>query len=203
MYIDVNKYNVFKKFEERENLVGFIASMDKRKGILQFAISIKQLCELREDLRFVIVGSGPLQKEVRKLLNNLVVQNRVHINQKITEKCFPYLLNELKLYVLPSIAEGLPNTILEAMACGTAVLATPVGAIPDIIRDGQNGFSMENNSPESIARGILRALNYPKLPEVTREARALIEREYSYEATAYRCKKILTTLTCVHLFISY
>jgi glycosyltransferase involved in cell wall biosynthesis len=72
-------------------------------------------------------------------------------------------------------------------------LATLVGGIPDVINDEKTGFILENNSAESIASGILRVLNHPKLPEITRRARALIESEYSYEAAVCRYKNILTT----------
>ena len=103
-------------------------------------------------------------------------------------------LNELKLLVLTSYTDGLPNIMLEEMACGTPVLATPVGAIPDMITDGETGFIMENNSPECIAENVMRALKHPDLERIVEDARALVEREFTYEAAVKRYRKILEGL---------
>lgn len=84
--------------------------------------------------------------------------------------------------------------MLEAMACGTVVLATPVGGIPEVIKDGVNGFIMEDNSPECIARNVMRALGHPDLEQVTANARVLIEQEYNYEAAVERYRNILESL---------
>jgi hypothetical protein len=65
--------------------------------------------------------------------------------------------------VIPSFTEGLPNIMLEAMACGTPVLATPVGAISDIIRDSETGFIMENNSPKCIIENVNRVIGSSEL----------------------------------------
>lgn len=58
--------------------------------------------------------------------------------------------------VLPFYTKELSNIMLEAMACGTPLLATPVGAILDVIRDGETGFIMEDNSPECTARNVMQ-----------------------------------------------
>ena len=93
----------------------------------------------------------------------------------------PIYLNNIKLLVMPSVKEGLPNTLLEALACGTLVLATPVGGIPGLIRDGETGFIMENNTPECIAKNIMRALNHPDLEKIVENGRDLIKTKHSYE----------------------
>jgi glycosyltransferase involved in cell wall biosynthesis len=84
--------------------------------------------------------------------------------------------------------------MLEAMACGTPVLATPVGAIPDVIKDGETGFIMEDNSPECIARNIIRALNHPNLEQIAQNARALVEKEFTFEKAVERYREILDSL---------
>jgi glycosyltransferase involved in cell wall biosynthesis len=81
--------------------------------------------------------------------------------------------------------------MLEAMACGTPVLATPVGAIPDIIKDGETGFILENNSRECIKENIFRVFNHPDLDKIIQAARNLVEKDFSFESSVQRYKKIL------------
>ena len=113
---------------------------------------------------------------------------------KINHKEITDYLNEAKLVVLPSYGDGLPNIVLEAMACGTPALATPVGGIPDVIKDGETGFIIEDNTPECIARNVIRALSHPDLEKITKNARTLIEKEYTLEAAVERYKKILENI---------
>ena len=80
------------------------------------------------------------------------------------------------------------------MACGTPVLATPAGAIPDVIKDGNIGFIMKDNSPECVAENVERVLNYPCLNEIMKNARELVEKEFTYEAAVERYKKVLEEL---------
>ena len=119
---------------------------------------------------------------------------KVAIAGKVSHEAMPGYLNESKLAVLPSCGEGLPNVVLEAMACGAIVLATPVGAVPDLIKDAETGFIMEDNSPECIARNVIRVLNHPDIGEISRRARILIEKEFTCERAVARFRHILGIL---------
>ena len=98
------------------------------------------------------------------------------------------------MLVVPSCTESGPAIAFEAMTCGTPVLATPVGRIPDVVKDGETGFIMESNSPECIAQNIARALNHPDLEQITRNARALVEREFTCEAVVEKYRNMLDSL---------
>ena len=119
--------------------------------------------------------------------------NNVRLSNWISHEDLPEYYNQLKLLVIPSYTEGLPNVMLEAMACGTPVLSTAVGSVPDFIQDCETGFIMENNTPECIAKNIIRVLNHPQLEHIANEGRILIEHEFSFEKTVDNYRHILDT----------
>ena len=80
------------------------------------------------------------------------------------------------------------------MGCGTPVLATSVGGVPDLIKDGETGFIMKDNSPECVAENVMRALEHPNLDEIVKNARELVEKEFTYEAAVERYRKILENI---------
>ena len=190
-FLDFSKFEIKKKFTERNNLVGYIGRLSEEKGVLNIVKAIPEVLKERDDLEFLIGGDGQLRDEIEKYISEKNLNDKVKLAGWIPHENLPDYLNELKLVVLPSFTEGLPNIMLEAMACGTPVLATPVGAIPDVITDGETGFIMENNSPEYITRNVIRALNHPNLEKIAENARALVEREFTYEKAVERWREVL------------
>ena len=122
------------------------------------------------------------------------MHDKVKLTGWIPHDELPDHFSEVKLMVLPSENEGVPGIVQEAMAYGTPVLATPVGAIPDLIQDGKTGFILEDNSPECIAKNVVRALGYPNLSEIAKNARKLVEDEYNYEVMVRKCRDSLDEL---------
>lgn len=190
-FLDFDKFKIKNKFDEKNNLVGYVGALSKEKGILNFVKAIPKILKERHDLEFLIGGNGPLFDEIKNELKNNGSYDKIKLIGWIPHDELPDYLNELKLVILPSYTEGLPNIMLEAMACGTPVLATPAGAISDIIKDGETGFIMENNSPACIAKNVLRVLKYPNIDEIVKNARELVEKEFTYEAAVERYRKIL------------
>lgn len=193
-FVDFDKFKVKNKFDERGNLIGYIGALSKAKGVPNLFEAIPRVLARKSDVEFIIGGEGQLKGKIEKYLEEENLNSEARFVGWIPHDELPDYLNKLKLLVLPSYTEGLPNIILEAMACGTPVLATPVGGVPDVIKEGETGFVMENNSPECIATNVIRALSHPRLGEIAHNACSLVEREYTYDKAVERYRKILGDL---------
>ena len=193
-FVNTKLFQPRKKLCERGNLVGCIGRLSKEKGVMNLLEAIPLILKQWNDGEFLIGGDGSLFSEIEKELKNSEFKEKVKITGWIPHNELPDYFNEMKLVILPSYTEGLPLSILEAMACGTPVLATPVGGIPDVVKDSETGFIMEDNSPECIARNVIRVLSYPSLDKIAANARNLIEREYTLKAAVERYDRILNSL---------
>ena len=192
-YVDTDTFYETKKLAERKYTVGYVGRFSKEKGILEF---VEALPLILKDAHYkvLIIGDGDLKEEIKDILAKNSIQSRVELLGWVEPEKLPRYLNSLKLLVLPSYYEGMPRIILEAMACGTPVLATPVGCTPEVIKDSETGFMMESNAPEIIAENVRRVLKYPDLQKIATNARNLVKSDYTYETVLENYKTILASL---------
>ncbi|HEY41108.1 MAG TPA: glycosyltransferase family 4 protein [Dehalococcoidia bacterium] len=193
-YVDDSVFRVERSLVQREDVVGFIGRFALEKGLRNLVQAIPLVLSQRPGVKFRLLGDGPLLSEIERETRNNGLSSSVEIYRWVAHEQVTDYLNDFKLLVIPSFTEGLPNTMLEAMACGTPVLATTVGAVPDIIEDGKTGFMMKSNEPGNIAENIVRVLAHPDLSKVADEGRRLIEGEYTYGAALHRYKKIMESI---------
>jgi len=182
-FLNTDTFKITTPFRHRSQVIGFIGRFSSEKGVREFIQALPALLAKHSDLTVLLGGDGPLKDEIGKYLMEHHLADRVELTGWIQHDCLPRYLNQLRLLVVPSITEGLPNIILEAMACGTPVLATPVGAIPDFISDGGTGFLLENNTPECIEVGITRAIGSPDLEKIIENGRMYVCENYQFEKT--------------------
>lgn len=181
-FVDFTRFTAIKNINEKTNQVGYLGRLSNEKGIISLIEAIPFVLKVLGDTSFVIGGNGILENEIKKNIKSKGIGDHVKLMGWIAHEDIPQFLNELKLLVVPSFTEGLPNVILEAMACGIPVLATPVGAIQDIINDGRTGFILKSNGPEHIADRITEVLNNPQLLEkVSSNAYKYIGENFSEE----------------------
>lgn len=190
-FLNFNELKIKTDYAERSNLVGYIGRLSEEKGILNFINAIPKILEKDKNIRFLIIGDGYLKKEVKLYLKNKGLENKVTLLEWIHHNDIPNYLNKLKLLVIPSYTEGLPNIMLEAMACGTPVLATSVGAITDIIKDKKTGFIINDNSEDNIAFMVIYSLNYYKINEIIKKSYHLVKKEFFYDNALKNWEKIL------------
>lgn len=195
-YVDFQNFRRTKPFEGRDNIIGYIGRLSEEKGVLNFVAAIQLLFEknMNSNVKILIGGNGPLLPSIERMLMGSCIKKNVTIVGWISHDELPSYLNMLKLLVVPSYTEGLPNIVIEAMSCGTPVLATPVGGVPDLIEDGITGFILEDNFPETILDGIQHALDSPSICEVSENAEILVNQIYCYEKAVQRYREFIKHL---------
>jgi glycosyltransferase involved in cell wall biosynthesis len=109
------------------------------------------------EAKFVIAGEGPMDSSLRKLVESLGVEDSVKFLGHRSD--VPDLLRGATVFARPSTLEGMPLTVLEAMATGLPVIATPVGGTPELITDGQNGFLTPVGDFRALADAIVDVLS--------------------------------------------
>lgn len=193
-YTDTNFFRITKSYSTRKYTLGYLGRFEDTKGVMNFVKAFPMIFREYSDAMIIMGGDGSLRNNIEEEIKNICSGDKVILTGWITHSGLPECLNDIQLLVIPSPAEAGPQVAFEAMACGTCVLATPVGIIPDVIKDGETGFIMDDNSPECITRNIARVLNYPDLNRITRAARALVEKEYTHKAAVERYRDIFTGL---------
>jgi glycosyltransferase involved in cell wall biosynthesis len=193
-FLDFDTFKLTKNLAIRDNLIGYVGRFSNEKGIINFVESIPYILKRRTDVHFLLIGDGVLKNEIEQYVQKHNLTEKVEIKKWVQHNELPFYLNSLKLVVIPSYTEGLPNLMLEAMACGTPVVATSVGSIPDFVKNSETGFIMENNSPDCIAKSIINALEESDLNRVSERARIVIEQSFTFEKAVDRYENIIKNI---------
>lgn len=191
------KFYVKEQYGNRRMVVGYIGAFRKCKGIQLLVDAIPQILGEMRDLTFLLIGDGNERKIVERRIKRLGIQSRVRMLGKIPHEKLSSYYNQLRLLVIPSFTEGLPATMLEAMACGTPVLATGVGGILDYIHDKETGFLLESNHPSAIAKSVIELVkNEGLLERVSRNSVLFIKEKFSEEIISNAWKEIINDMKC-------
>jgi sugar transferase (PEP-CTERM/EpsH1 system associated) len=135
--------------------VGRLAAVkDQATLIRAFSRALELLPREKQRMHLVITGNGPLKTQLETLINELGIGEFVWMAGDRND--IPDILRLLDIFVLPSIGEGISNTILEAMATGLPIIATNVGGNPELVEDGINGYLVPCNEPEKLAEYIVK-----------------------------------------------
>jgi len=137
-------------------VVGTVAKLREEKGTQYFIESAVKVLEIFPKTNLLIAGDGPLMEELKILSEKLGLGNRVLFAGFRDD--IPAILSIIDIFVIPSITEGSPLALLEAMAMGKPIVATNVGGIVEILRDGETGLLVPSKDPEAIAEKIVHLL---------------------------------------------
>lgn len=139
------------------------------KGHTYLIDAMNIVLKKRNDVILMIIGSGPLKEQLQKKITRLCLNGKILLVGRKTHEEIPMWMNASNLFVLPSINEGFPTVIPEAMACGKPVIGTKVGGIPEAITHDGLGMLVNPKDPEALASAILEALAKKWKPETILE----------------------------------
>ena len=149
---------------------------DNETAIRAFAIVHREY----PDATLTIAGSGPLQSALRELAGRLGLSAAVRFVGRLDREAMVEAYACADIAINPSRVDNMPNSVLEALACGVPVVSTDVGGVPFIVEDGRTALLVPARSPEAMASAILRLMTEPDLAE-TLVSNALAEvRKYTW-----------------------
>ncbi len=167
-------------FESNARILFTSSRLEKKNGVGDV---ISALALLPPHVCFVVCGSGSLQDTLKSQVQALGLQNRVQFMGFVDPKELPLLMQASDIFIRPSLSEGLGNAFLEAMASQIITVGTNAGGIPDFLTDGETGFVVEAENPQSIADTILKieALGNDSKETILKRAKALVLAKYNWD----------------------
>jgi glycosyltransferase involved in cell wall biosynthesis len=173
-YVETDRFHLKSYKHDGVTRIGFVGRLDVQKNLPSLLEAVAGL-----DVELHLVGYGPLRAQLEELAEPSTPA--IKFLGSLPNLELPAFLNSCDLFILPSLYEGHPKALLEAMACGVPVIGTRVPGIQELIRDGENGLLCELD-PESIRAAIQRALGDPDLrARLGRNGRKYIEENFSLQ----------------------
>jgi glycosyltransferase involved in cell wall biosynthesis len=170
--VDTSEYRPRERRREGPLRVGFSGRLSEEKAPLAF-VELAQLLP-GSDFQFVMTGAGPMEQAVRRCAVRLAQNSFTFLG--VVDDIRSHLAS-LDVLVLPSVLDGRPVVVLEALALGVAVIASRVGGLPALVHDDENGFLVEPGDTREIADHLQRlAGDREELERLQRGARAFAER---------------------------
>jgi glycosyltransferase involved in cell wall biosynthesis len=140
---------------------GTIARLTEQKGHRYLLEALPEIVRKQPAAFFVFAGDGPLRESLESRVSSLGIQK--HVRFLGFRSDIPELMASFDAFVLPSLYEGLPNAVLEAMACGKPVIATAVDGTPEAVVHGATGWLVPPRDPPALAEAVLRFCSDPRL----------------------------------------
>lgn len=197
--IDIEKFksSTFTRKEIRHGLglvqndyvIIVVAALFEMKGHADLVKSLTKLDDIQQNLKVLFIGDGPYRKQLEELTTQLGLENTILFTGFRDD--ISGLLSASDLFVLPSYSEGLPISVLEAMSVGLPVVATDVGGMREIIKDGETGYLVPAKDVDELAVTIRRCIENKDITEaVSRAGRAYVRAEFSMESMLGNYRRI-------------
>ncbi len=170
---------------------GTVGRLNWSKGFDHLIIALGEIKKKTSNFHLKIAGEGPFKNTLQNLIQKNQLESNVKILGEINHNEVSEFLNDLNIYIQPSISEGSPVTLKEAMASGLPIIASDAGGIPEIIENNTTGFIFQKGNIKELAKCILKImkLDHKEKKKIGLMARKKAREMYGIELTS---KKLAT-----------
>ena len=166
-------------------LVCFVGYLRCEKGLEYLLEAFARL--VQPDTQLCLVGDGPLNQSLTALAQRLGIVDHCRFLGQRPHDEIPLWISAADCIVLPSLSEGFPTILAEAMLCGVPIIATPVGGIPEVIRDGETGLLVPCRTPAALSQALRTLLSNPQFAsEMAAHAQELAKTSLTWASNATR-----------------
>jgi glycosyltransferase involved in cell wall biosynthesis len=168
------------RFTEQKNLFFLLEQMEKVAG------------EISTPFELCLVGSGPQEEQLKAYARNLDIRKRITWHGWMTRREVRDHYRRADCLLIPSLYEGMPNVILEAMACSLPVVASNIPGNKEVVRPNETGLLFELTSGEHFRRSVIQILTVKGLAaKLGQNGRQRVERDYSWHRVAVKYMQLL------------
>lgn len=147
--------------DHSEKVIGFCAALIKRKRADKLPEILAQVNKIDNNIKMVIIGEGPCGKEIKKRIKKNGLNGKVLFTGRIEQSEIAKYMNEMDVFILPSINEGYPTVVAEAQGCGLPVVCSDAVGVPEAVGDCGMVVKQGENFEKRFAEGIIKMLNNP------------------------------------------
>lgn len=163
-------------------MVLYVGRLYMNKGLNYLLLAAKKVLRDIPNAKFVLVGKGPLEEELRRVANRLDIEKSIVFTGYTPDGKLPQYYAACDVFVLPSVYEGQGIVLLEAMASGKAIVSTKTGGIPETVIDGETGILVKIGDIIELSEAIEKLLKNPELRHTLGlNSRKRIEKEYDWK----------------------
>jgi len=159
----------------------YVGRLESVKGVQYLIRAMKRVHDKIPDARLIIIGDGKERDMLEALSIQLGIQKYVQIGGEVPHEKVLSFMQQADVFVLPSLSEGFPMVIIEALACGLPIVASRVGGVPEIITNDTNGYLVEAKDAETIANKIILLLQDEKLRKKISDNNKQLVKKYTWE----------------------
>ena len=199
MGVDINKFKPNAEKKDKKSIkILTVARLTEKKGHCYALQALREVVNSISDVEYHIAGDGPLLGELKDLTVRLGLASHVIFHGKVNSDEVLSLYRDADIFLLPSITppsgdmEGIPVSLMEAMACALPVIASQHSGIPELVIDGQTGFTVPEKDIDALATAIKRLLlDISSWEQMGKASREFVKKNYEIKTLTFQLLKLI------------